>query len=108
MKYIQRGDIHAHHRGWIVYWRESQEPTRYEIWIDDDKGDECFTYDECLNINTAIELASRAINAVIDGDSMTKAKYFDPLSNFDNSLTRQILRSDPGLDPIIDRANYNY
>jgi hypothetical protein len=108
VKYIQRSDIHTHHRGWIIFWRESQEPNRYEIWIDDDRGATCFYCDYCLNIDKAIELASRAINAVIDGDFLTKAKYFDPLSNFDNSLNRQILRSDQGLDPIIDRANYNY
>jgi hypothetical protein len=108
VKYKQQGDIHAHHRGWIIYWRQNQNSSTYDLWIDDDKGVECFVCEDCLNIDKAIELASRAINAVIDGDFMTKAKYFDPLSSFNNSLARQIWRSEEGLDPIIDIDNYNY
>jgi hypothetical protein len=108
VNYIQQRDFHAHHRGWIIYWRQNENLPTYFLWIDDEKGDFCFESEDCLKIDTAIELASRAINAVIDGDFMTKAKYFDPLSNFNNSLTRQIWRSEEGLDPIIDRANYNH
>jgi hypothetical protein len=105
VNYIQRGDIHAHHRGWIIYWRQNENSPTYHLWIEDEKGDCCFGYD-CLNIDKAIELASRAISVVIKGDFMTKAKIFDPLSNFNDSLARQLWRSEEGLDPILDRINY--
>jgi hypothetical protein len=104
----QQSQLHIHHRGWIIYWCEYEGDDRYTFWIDDEKAEQCFIYDDCLDIDKAIELATRAINAAIGGDFMTKAKLFDPLSNFNNSLARQILRSDTGLDPIIDRANYDY
>ncbi len=103
----QPNDFHVHHRGWIINWQYNQDSSTYYLWIDDEKGKFCFESD-CQNIEKAIELASRAINAVVGGDFMAKAKHFDPLSSFNDSLARQIWRSEEGLEPIIDRANYGY
>ena len=108
MNYDPYENKHCHHRGWIISWCRNQDSPLYDLLIDDEKGGNCFICEDFKNIDKAIELSCRAINAVIDGDFMTKAKYFDPLSSFNNSLARQIWRSEEGLDPIIDRANYEY
>lgn len=94
-------DFHIHYQGWTINWSLNENPTKHDIWIDDPNGDCCFEYKACGDFTKGVGLARRAVRAVIEQNAITMQKVFDSRSGFGNSLTRQIWRSDEGLDPLL-------
>ena len=96
-------DRHTYYYGWAIVWTPSQDPARYDIWINDKEGDCCFEYKGCLELEKGIWLARRTIRAVLEQNIITMQTMFDFKSSFENNLHRQIWRLDEGLEPIFNQ-----
>lgn len=83
---------HIHHRKWIINWLPTDDPQKYDIWIDDPEGDCCFEYKECLELTMGIEFCRLAIDSIINQNTIAMFNLFDLRSTYLNNLHNQIGR----------------